>query len=185
MKRCDWSLVSDLDQEYHDTYWGKPVYDDELLFETLILETMQAGLSWSTILAKRETLTRAYDNFDPSIIVNYDEAKVEELLLDPGIIRNRLKVNSVINNAKAYFKIKEDFDSFSDYLWSFVDHKPIVNEWHDISEVPAKTELSDEMSKDMKKRGFKFVGSTTIYAYMQAVGLVNDHLMDCAFRDVK
>ncbi len=183
--RCQWSLASDLDRDYHDKYWGKPVYDDEILFETLILETMQAGLSWSTILAKRETLRKAYDNFDPHIIIGYDEDKVEELLQDPGIIRNRLKVNSVINNAKAYFKIKEDFDSFSEYLWNFVNHKPIINEWQDMSEVPAKTDLSDEISKDLKKRGFKFVGSTTIYAYMQAVGLVNDHVMDCEFRDVK
>lgn len=183
--RCQWSLVNELDRDYHDKYWGKPVYDDEILFETLVLETMQAGLSWSTILAKRETLTKAYDNFDPHIIIAYDENKVEELLQDPGIIRNRLKVNSVINNAKAYFKIKEEFDSFSDYLWNFVDHKPIINEWQDMSEVPAKTDLSDEISKDLKKRGFKFVGSTTIYAYLQAVGLVNDHVMDCEFRDVK
>lgn len=183
--RCQWSLASELDKDYHDKYWGKPVYDDEILFETLVLETMQAGLSWSTILAKRETLTKAYDNFDPHIIIAYDENKVEELLQDPGIIRNRLKVKSVINNAKAYFKIKEEFDSFSDYLWNFVDHKPIINEWQDMSEVPAKTDLSDEISKDLKKRGFKFVGSTTIYAYLQAVGLVNDHVMDCEFRDVK
>lgn len=183
--RCQWSLASELDKDYHDKYWGKPVYDDEILFETLILETMQAGLSWSTILAKRETLTKAYDNFDPHIIIEYDEDKVEELLKDPGIIRNRLKVNSVISNAKAYFKIKEEFESFSTYLWNFVDHKPIINEWQDMSEVPTKTDLSDEISKDLKKRGFKFVGSTTVYAYMQAVGLVNDHVMDCEFRDVK
>lgn len=184
IKRCSWSESSDLDREYYDTKWGKPLYDEQELFEMLILEGKQAGLSWSTILHKRETLNKAFDNFDPHILVTYDDEKIEALLQDPGIIRNRLKVKAVIANAHAYFKLCEEFESLSNYLWGFIDHKPIINEWHDIKEVPATSDVSDALSKDLKKRGFKFVGSTTIYAYMQGIGMVNDHVMDCSFRGV-
>lgn len=148
----------------------------------LCLEGMQAGLSWVTVLNKMQGLCEAYDDFDPEVVINYDEKKEEELLQNEGIIRNRLKVKSVAINAKAYFKVCEEFGSFSNYLWGFVNHKPIINSWKSIEEVPAKTELSDRISKDLKKRGFKFVGSTIVYAFMQAVGMVNDHLLDCDFR---
>ena len=148
----------------------------------LCLEGMQAGLSWVTVLNKMQGLCEAYDDFDPEIVINYDEKKEEELLQNKGIIRNRLKVRSVAINAKAYFKVREEFGSFSSYVWGFVNHKPIINSWKSIEEVPAKTELSDRISKDLKKRGFKFVGSTIVYAFMQAVGMVNDHLLDCDFR---
>ena len=151
----------------------------------LCLEGMQAGLSWSTILQKMEGLCKAFDNFDPDIVVNYDEEKEAELLQNKEIIRNRLKVKSVANNAKAYFKICEEFGSFSDYLWGFVNHTPIINSWKFITEVPAKTDLSHKISKDLKKRGFKFIGSTIIYAFMQSVGMVNDHLLDCEFRRIE
>lgn len=182
LKRCDWALKSKLEQEYHDEEWGIPVHDERKLFKMLILEGKQAGLSWATILAKRETLCAAFDDFDPAILVNYDSAKVEELLQNSGIIKNRLKVNAVISNAKAYWKLCEEFGSLDKYLWSFVDYKPIVNSWTKIEDVPASTPISDALSKDLKKRGFKFVGTTTIYAFMQAVGMVNDHVTYCAFR---
>lgn len=183
MRRCEWSEHNALDQKYHDEEWGVPNHDDESLFECLILESMQAGLSWSTILAKRETLNKAYDNFDVNKIIHYDDKKIEELLLDPGVIRHKLKIKATISNAQAYKKIQEEFGSFDTYIWSFVDHKPIMNEWKDISEVPSQTELSLEISKDLKKRGFKFLGSTTVYAFMQAVGLVNDHVLTCFRRE--
>lgn len=180
--RCEWSTVSEMDQKYHDTEWGVPSYDDRYLFEMIILEGKQAGLSWTTILHKRETLREAFDHFDPSILITYDEKKIEQLLLNPGIIRHKLKVKAVISNAQAYFNICEQYGSLSDYLWSFVDHTPIDNEWEDISQVPATSLISDVLSKDLKKHGFKFVGSTTMYAFMQAVGMVNDHIVDCDFR---
>lgn len=182
IKRCAWANNNKLEQEYHDEKWGIPVFEDKELFKMLCLEGMQAGLSWVTVLNKMQGLCEAYDDFDPEIVINYDEKKEEELLQNEGIIRNRLKVKSVAINAKAYFKVWEEFDSFSNYLWGFVNHKPIINSWKSIEEVPAKTELSDRISKDLKKRGFKFVGSTIVYAFMQAVGMVNDHLLDCDFR---
>lgn len=182
IKRCAWANNNKLEQEYHDEKWGIPVFEDKELFKMLCLEGMQAGLSWVTVLNKMQGLCEAYDDFDPEVVINYDEKKEEELLQNEGIIRNRLKVKSVAINAKAYFKVCEEFDSFSNYLWGFVNHKPIINSWKSIEEVPAKTELSDRISKDLKKRGFKFVGSTIVYAFMQAVGMVNDHLLDCDFR---
>lgn len=180
--RCDWANNSDLERHYHDTQWGKPVHDDSVLFKMLILEGMQAGLSWSTILKKMDTISQAFDNFDPHIIKDYDEKKVEELLQNPGIIRNRLKVLAVINNAKAYLELCKEFGSLDHYLWSYVNYSPIVNSWEAIDEVPNNTQLSDEISKDLKKRGFKFVGYTIIYAYMQGIGMVNDHLITCSYR---
>lgn len=183
LKRCDWALKNKLEQEYHDCEWGIPVHDDKKLFKMLILEGKQAGLSWSTILAKMDTLCEAFDDFDPNILVTYDDSKIEDLLHNSGIIKNRLKVNAVISNAKAYFKIQEEFESLDNYLWSFVNHQPLINSWSRMEQVPSSTPLSDAISKDLKKRGFKFVGTTTIYAFMQAVGMVNDHLTTCAFYD--
>lgn len=181
LKRCDWAVKSKLEQEYHDQEWGIPVHDDKKLFKMLILEGKQAGLSWATILTKMDTLCRAFDDFDPAILITYNQAKVEELLQNDGIIRNRQKVNAAISNAKAYFTICEKFGSLDNYLWSFIDHKPIVNSWHTLEQVPSSTSVSDAISKDLKKHGFKFVGTTTIYAFMQAVGMVNDHLISCPF----
>lgn len=177
--RCGWCLSSDLYKEYHDQEWGKPIYDDESIFEFLILETFQAGLSWITILNKRENFRNAFDNFDYQKIANYDISKEEELLDNSGIIRNKLKIKATISNAKAFIKIQEEFGSFSKYIWGFVNGKPVVNYWKSLSEVPATTSISDALSKDLKKRGFKFVGSTVIYAHMQATGMVNDHVLDC------
>lgn len=184
IKRCDWALHNQIEQDYHDTKWGIPVYDDKELFKMLILEGMQAGLSWLTVLKKMDAFCEAFDNFDPAIIINYNEKKELELLQNERIIRNRLKIKSVSINAKAYFEICNEFGSFSNYLWGFVDNKPIVNSWKSFNEVPTRTELSDKISKDLKKRGFKFVGTTIIYAFMQAVGIVNDHLIDCDFRRI-
>lgn len=180
--RCAWANNSERYAKYHDEIWGIPVHDDRELFKMLILEGKQAGLSWSTILLKMESLCEAFDNFDPSIIIKYDDKKIEELLNNPGIIRNRLKINAVINNAKQYFKIREEFGSLDNYFWTYVDYKPIVNSWERLEEIPARTELSDLISKDLKKRGFKFIGSTIIYSFMQASGMVNDHLISCSFR---
>jgi DNA-3-methyladenine glycosylase I len=179
MNRCGWVNQDPLYQNYHDYEWGVPVYDDRLLFEYLNLEGAQAGLSWYTILKKRENYRIAFDQFDAVKIAQYDEKKIDELLHNEGIVRNKLKVNAVITNAKAYLKVVEEFGSFSDYLWSFVSGKPIQNHFRDLSEVPATTELSDRLSKELKKRGFKFVGSTILYAFMQAVGMVNDHVATC------
>ncbi len=178
--RCGW--VRDKEKiyiDYHDNEWGIPLHDDRMLFEFLILDGMQAGLSWITILKKRENFRRAFDNFDAEKIVKYDRKKVNELLSDKGIIRNKLKINSVIENAKAYLRLKDELGSFDKYLWNFVGGKPIINTWKTIKEVPAETEESRKMSKDMKKRGFKFVGPTICYAFMQAAGMVNDHTTDC------
>ncbi|SHK37842.1 DNA-3-methyladenine glycosylase I [Desulforamulus aeronauticus] len=179
--RCGWATKSKLEQDYHDKEWGIPVHDDRKLFKMLILEGKQAGLSWSTILAKMDTLSQAFDDFDPAILITYDAAKVEALLQNDGIIKNRQKVTAVINNAKAYFKICEEFHSLDNYLWSFVNYQPILNAWTSLEQVPASTPLSEKISKDLKKHGFKFVGATTVYAFMQAVGMVNDHLTSCAF----
>jgi len=181
--RCGWCKNDPLYIAYHDTEWGVPVYDDNKLFEFLILETFQAGLSWITILRKRENFRSAFDDFDYKKIANYTEAKFEELLLDAGIIRNRLKIKATITNAILFMKVQEEFGSFSNYIWGFTKGKPIKNKWKTLSELPATTELSDVISKDLKKRGFKFVGPTVIYAHMQATGMVNDHVTDCFRHD--
>ena len=178
MKRCDWAK-NDLAIKYHDAEWGVPCRDDRRLFEFLILEGAQAGLSWDTILRKRENYRAAFDDFDAEKIALYDEAKCAELLLNSGIIRNRLKIASAIRNAKCYLKVVEEFNSFDKYIWQFVGGKPIVNAWENANQVPASSEISDAMSKDLKQRGFNFVGSTIMYAFMQACGLVNDHLVSC------
>lgn len=177
--RCGWCLSSDLYEKYHDEEWGVPVYDDQKLFEFLILETFQAGLSWITILNKRENFRKAFDNFDYTKVAQYSDEKFQELLLNAGIIRNKLKVYSAVTNAQNFIKIQEEFGSFSKYIWDFVDGKPIDNNRKNLSEVQATTPLSDAISKDLKKRGFKFVGSTVVYAHMQATGMVNDHVEDC------
>ena len=166
-------------EAYHDEEWGVPVKDDQTLFEFLILETFQAGLSWITILRKRENFRKAFDQFDYHKIARYDEAKIAELLKDAGIIRNRLKVRATVSNAQAFLKVQDEFGSFSDYIWGFVEGKPIRNKLEDYRSGPATTELSDSISKDLKKRGFKFVGSTVVYAHMQATGMVNDHEISC------
>ncbi len=176
--RCPWAK-EDLYIAYHDQEWGVPVHNDRLLFEFLILEGAQAGLSWITVLKKREHYRRAFDGFDARKIAGYDAAKVRQLLADPGIVRNRLKIESTLLNAKAFLAVQSEFGSFDAYLWRFVDGAPTRNTWRSIREVPARTPVSDAMSKDLKKRGFKFVGSTICYAFMQAVGMVNDHLVDC------
>jgi DNA-3-methyladenine glycosylase I len=177
--RCKWAGPEQIYLDYHDYEWGVPVYDDRTLFEFLILEGAQAGLSWITILKKRENYRRAFDNFDPSKIANYDEKKIEELLQDPGIIRNRRKIEGAIDNARAFLKVQEEFGSFSQYIWGFVGGKPRVNHWTSHGEIPAQTSESQAMSRDLRKRGFKFVGPTICYAFMQAVGMVNDHTVDC------
>ena len=178
-KKCGWCVGDPLYEAYHDEEWGVPVKDDETLFEFLILETFQAGLSWITILRKRENFRRAFDQFNYHIIAGYDEEKIAELLQDAGIIRNRLKVRATVSNAQAFLKIQDEFGSFSDYIWGFVDGQPIKNKLEDYKKGPATTALSDTISKDLKKRGFKFVGSTVVYAHMQATGMVNDHEISC------
>lgn len=179
MKRCPWCEKDELYIKYHDEEWGVPVYDDQKHFEFLVLEAAQAGLSWHTILKRRENYRKAYDNFDPVKVAQYDEEKLNELLNNPGIIRNRRKIEASINNAQRFLEIQKEFGSFSNYLWGFVNNKTIKNEWNDISEIPANTELSSKISKDLKKRGFRFVGSTVIYSHLQAAGLINDHIKDC------
>lgn len=178
-KRCWWCGEDPLYVTYHDTEWGVPVKDDDKLFEFLILETFQAGLSWITVLKKRENFRSAFDDFNYKKIAAYSEEKVQSLLQDAGIIRNKLKVRATITNAQAFMKIQQEYGSFSAYIWGFVDGKPIQNSVQNKSEVVANTPLSDAISKDLKQRGFKFVGSTVIYAHMQATGMVNDHLVDC------
>ena len=178
-KRCFWVNEDPLYIEYHDNEWGKPVFDDATLFEFLLLESFQAGLSWITILKKRENFRKAFDNFDYKKIANYEQNKFDELIVNAGIIRNKLKVKSAITNAQLFIEIQKEFGSFSKYIWAFVDGKPIVNRFHKREDVPATTVLSDKISKDLKRRGFKFVGSTIIYAFMQATGMVNDHTTDC------
>lgn len=180
--RCDWAGDDELYCRYHDEEWGVPTHNDAQLFEMLILEGMQAGLSWITILRKRENFRQAFDNFDLATILTYDQDKFESLMQNEGIIRNRLKIQSVLTNARAFQSVQKEFGSFDNYIWSWVDGKPLVNHWEDISQIPATTELSDKISKDLKKRGFKFVGSTIVYAYMQSVGLVNDHIKRCFCR---
>jgi len=177
--KCGWCVGDDLYEDYHDNEWGVPLRDDGLLFEFLVLETFQAGLSWITILRKRENFRVAFDHFDYKRIAQYDEVKIQELLQDTGIIRNKLKVRGTVTNARLFMDIQEEFGSFSKYLWDHVDNTPIKNTWTNYKDSPANTPLSDKISKDLKKRGFKFVGSTVIYAFMQAVGMVNDHETSC------
>lgn len=177
--RCGWCEGDALYEAYHDKEWGVPVFDDETLFEFLILETFQAGLSWITVLRKRDNFRIAFDDFDYKKIATYKQDKIDALLKDEGIIRNKLKVNATVSNAQAFMKIQEEFGSFSTYIWRFVDGKPIKNSFEDYKKAPANTPLSDSISKDLKKRGFKFVGSTVIYAHMQATGMVNDHEISC------
>jgi len=181
-KRCQWVTDDPLYIKYHDEEWGRPVYDDAVLYEFLLLEGFQAGLSWITILRKRENFRRAFNQFDYKKIALYDDKKLEALRQDAGIIRNRLKIFSAKTNAIAFMNIQKEFGSFSKYLWAFVNHKPIVNHWKISTEAPASTELSDKISKDLKKRGFKFVGTTIVYAYMQSMGLVDDHEEGCWLR---
>lgn len=179
LSRCPWCGTDPLYVDYHDREWGVPVHDDRVWFEFLVLEGAQAGLSWITILKKRENYRQAFDGFDVRKVARYTPAKIERLLQDPGIVRNRLKVESAVSNAKAFIAVQKEFGSFDAYMWQWVDGKPLVNRPRSPGDVPARTELSDRISKDMKKRGFRFVGSTIIYAHMQATGLVNDHLVDC------
>ena len=178
-KRCFWVNEDPLYMDYHDKEWGKPVYYDETLFEFLLLESFQAGLSWITILKKRENFRKAFDNFDYKKIANYNQKKFDELLENAGIIRNKLKIKSATTNAQLFLEIQKEYGSFSKFIWSYVDGKPIVNSFKTRAEVPATTAVSDAIPKDLKKRGFKFVGSTIIYAFMQATGMVNDHTTDC------
>ncbi|ASK28986.1 DNA-3-methyladenine glycosylase I [Chryseobacterium sp. T16E-39] len=180
--RCGWCEKDDLYKKYHDDEWGSPVYDDETIFEFLILESFQAGLSWYTILSKRENFKKAFDHFNYKKIAKYSDKKVEELMQDPGIIRNRLKVLATITNAQRFMEVQKEFGSFSKYIWGFVNGKPIDNKPATLKDVPATTGISDALSKDLKKRGFKFMGSTVVYAHMQATGMVNDHIESCFTR---
>lgn len=177
--RCAWCGTDELYQKYHDEEWGKPVYDDETIFEFLVLESFQAGLSWITILRKRENFRKAFDNFDYQKIANYPDEKVEELMQDAGIIRNRLKILATISNAQKFIETQKEFGSFSNYIWGFIGGKPIINLPKTLKDVPATTQISDKLAKDLKKRGFKFLGSTVVYAHMQATGLVDDHVTEC------
>ena len=178
-RRCTWCGDDPLYQQYHDREWGVPCRDDRTLFEFVVLEGAQAGLSWITVLRKRETYRKAFANFDVRRVAAFDDSDVERLLQDPGIVRNRLKVASTITNARHFIELQKEHGSFSDYLWGFVDNQPIVNHWASLAEIPVSTELSDKISKEMKKRGFKFFGTTICYAFLQAVGVVNDHTRDC------
>ena len=182
MQRCAWVTDDEIYKKYHDEEWGRPVHDDRKLFEFLVLEGAQAGLSWLTVLKKREHYKKVFDRFNPEKVANYDDKKIQALLNDAGIIRNKLKINSAVRNAKVFLKIQQEFGSFDAYIWGFVAGKPILNHFKTIEEVPAKTALSDRISKDLQKRGMNFVGSTIVYAYMQAIGMVNDHTLDCFCR---
>ena len=186
MEKCDWCTGSEIYERYHDEEWGVPVHDDKKHFEFLILESAQAGLSWLTILKRREGYLRAFANYDPDVVAKYDQERIEELVLDASIIRNRMKIEATVNNAKRFQEIQREFGSFDNYIWGFVEGKPLVNKWKSTEEIPAKTELSDRVSKDLKERGFKFVGSTIIYAHLQATGVVNDHVISCyRYRELK
>ena len=182
LTRCGWSLGDPLYLDYHDNEWGVPVHDDQKLFEFLILEGAQAGLSWITILRKRENYRAAFDGFDPEKVARYTDDKIAALLLDPGIIRNRLKIRAAVSNAQAFLKVQQAFGSFDRYIWQFVGGNPLINHWERMDQIPATTPQSDALSKDLVQRGFKFVGSTICYAHMQATGMVNDHVLGCAFR---
>lgn len=177
--RCDWCLKDDLYMKYHDEEWGEPLHDDAGLFELLVLEGAQAGLSWHTVLIKRENYRKAFDNWNANKISRYGENKIKQLLLNEGIIRNKLKIAAAITNANAFLQIQKEFGSFDKYIWQFVDQKPIVNNWKTMKQIPAKTKESEIMSKDLLKKGFKFVGPTICYAFMQATGMVDDHVEDC------
>lgn len=177
--RCSWAGDLPIYIDYHDNEWGRPVHDDDKLFEMLILEGMQAGLSWLTVLKKREAFREAFDGFQPGKVALYDERKIQELLANEGIIRNRLKLNAAVTNAQAFLKIQEKYGSFHEFIWAYVNDTPIQNHWEKMDQVPATTPLSDRISKDLKKMGFRFVGSTIVYAFMQATGMVNDHMTDC------
>ena len=177
--RCSWPGDIPIYVAYHDSEWGRPVHDDGRLFELLILEGAQAGLSWITILKKREAYRKAFDGFDPAKVALYDEQKVAELMTNEGIVRNRLKINAAITNAKAFLDVVDEFGSFDAFIWAYVDGIPVVNSWRNQDGIPATTPLSDRISKDLKRRGFKFVGSTIVYAFMQSIGMVNDHVTDC------
>jgi DNA-3-methyladenine glycosylase I len=179
MKRCSWCGSDQLMVDYHDQEWGRPVYDDNKLFEMIILEGAQAGLNWSTILKRREGYRIAFDNFDAQKIVKYNDQKLSELINNPGIIRNKLKIIGTVKNAEAFLEVQEQYDSFSKFIWQFVDGKPIKNSWKNVQEYPTRSVESDKMAKELKKRGFTFVGTTICYAFMQAVGMVNDHTVDC------
>jgi DNA-3-methyladenine glycosylase I len=179
IKRCNWSVNDPLYIKYHDKEWGVPVHNDKKLFEMIVLDGAQAGLSWLTILKKRKNYRKAFDNFDPKKVAKYDKRKIAQLLKNDGIVRNKLKIESAITNAQAFLKVKEEFGTFDKYIWKFVNGKTIINSWKTLKEIPAFTGESDAMSKDLKMRGFKFVGSTICYAFMQAAGLVNDHTIDC------
>ena len=179
MERCPWCGNDPLYVKYHDDEWGEPVFDDRKQFEFLVLESMQAGLSWYIVLKKRENFRHAFAGFDPEKVAAFDPAKVEELVQDTGIIRNRAKILAAINNAARFLEVQKEFGSFSNYLWGFVNHKPVVNHFENLAQIPASTPLSDTISRDLKKRGFKFLGTTVVYAHMQATGLVNDHLVNC------
>ncbi|MCR4440032.1 MAG: DNA-3-methyladenine glycosylase I [bacterium] len=180
LPRCDWAVgVDPLYVRYHDEEWGVPVYDDGLLFEFLVLEGFQAGLSWATILRKREHLRMAFGRFVPEVVANYSEEKVRELLADPGIVRNRAKIEGAIRNAQAFLKVRQEWGSFASFVWSFVDHRPVVNFWREMHQVPASSPQAAALSKALRARGFTFVGPTICYAFMQAVGMVNDHLVSC------
>ena len=178
-KRCAWANGDPLYEKYHDTEWGMPLKDDDMLFQFLILEGFQAGLSWITILRKRENFRKAFSGFDAKKIAKYKQKDFDRLMQDAGIIRNRQKITAAISNAQVFLDLQKEFGSFTDYFWNFTDGKPIVNKWKEMSQIPARTELAETISKDMKKRGFKFVGPTIIYAHMQATGMVNDHLVSC------
>lgn len=178
-KRCNWGTSNELMMKYHDTEWGVPLHDEQKLFEFFVLEGFQAGLSWQIVLNKRENFRKAFDDFVPQLVAGYNGNKIAELIQDKLIIRNKLKIAACINNAQRFLEIQQEFGSFDKYIWGFVDFKPIINSFSDSKELPAKTALSDKISIDLKKRGFKFVGSTVIYAHMQATGMVNDHLVDC------
>ncbi|GKU26231.1 DNA-3-methyladenine glycosylase I [Clostridium folliculivorans] len=183
MNRCSWCGNDELYTKYHDEEWGVPVHDDKKHFEFLVLESAQAGLSWITILRKRENYREAYDDFDAIKVSQYDEKKIEELLSNAGIIRNRRKIEASISNAKEFLKIQNEFDSFDNYIWSFVSNKQIINHWDNLSQLPSNTDLSDRISKDLKKRGFKFLGTTIVYSYLQAVGIIDDHIDTCFKRN--
>ena len=185
-RRCEWSGTDPFYADYHDREWGVPLHDDLKLFEMLTLEGMQAGLSWITILKKREAFRKAFDRFDPSRVARYDGEKIRELLHNPGIIRNRLKIQAAVHNARAFREVREEFGTFDRYIWQFVGNRPIQNRWARLKDIPARTQESEAMSKDLRKRGFKFVGSTICYAFMQAVGMVNDHVVECfRYKEIK
>lgn len=179
MRRCPWCERTDIERAYHDNEWGVPVFSDEKQFEFLVLESAQAGLSWLTVLRKRENYRRLYDGFDPEKVARYGEEKIRELMSDSGIIRNRKKIEASINNATRFLEIRDEFGSFSDYLWGFTGGVPVINSWEELSEIPASTELSVTVSRDLKKRGFRFMGPIIVYSHLQATGVVNDHLVSC------